>query len=454
MNCQNDKLTIYRAGSVHELWTLSWPMILASASNCALLLVDRIVLSYHSQDAFNISVECMPWFLGFWFTFFSLIGITEVFVGQNNGAHKFKLIGPIVWQMVWVSLATYIIFIPICTHGARYMLSNHSEEALTYLRIILLYSPICYATFGALGSFFIGRGKTKFITILAITESILNAILDVLLVFGYLGFPKLGTAGAAYATLISQIVVFTIAFIVFVSKNNSLKYCTRDYKFKFSILKTCLLIGIPFSISSSINCFTFAFIVRILANYASVNEFTTFGITHSFYGALTFFMDGISKGVSTLCSNYIGSKQIYYIKYILLSALKLEFMFMLILFIVMIIFATSTIRILFPLTGSIAQNAAINLMPIVWVCLFLDGIVLYLQALLISTGDTKFIMNVNLCVFLSTVVIPGYIGITHFHFFSNFLWWLFSIDSMQRILAFYIRYRSERWKQIKILKKT
>lgn len=447
-----NQLTKYSAGTIGELWTLSWPMIIASASNCVLLLIDRIILSYYSQEAFNISVECFPWSLGFWFTFFSLIGVTEVFVGQHNGARKFYKIGPIVWQMIWFSLSTYIIFIPVCLYTTKYMLANPTSDSLGYLRITLLYSPISYATFGALGSFFVGRGKTKFITLLSIVDSILNAIFDILLVFGYCGFPQLGCVGAAYATFIAQFTVFVISFLVFFSEGNHKKYHTRKFRLNLTQLKSCLAIGVPFAISSAINCFSFAFLIKILSKYSPVDEFTAFGLTHSFYSSLTFFTDGISKGVGTLCANFIGACRTDIIKNVLLSSIKIITIFILITSVLTIIFADSTIHNIFPLTSTTAQNTAIKMAYLVCICLFLDGIVVSLQAMLISAGDTKFIMISNLCIFLFTVVIPGYIGITQFSLFSKFLWILFLIDSCERILSFALRYKSGYWKNLKIMR--
>ncbi len=448
-SCHDNRLTIYNAGRIRELWTISWPMIIACATNCILLLVDRIVLSHYSQEAFNTSVECFPWFLGFWFTFFSLIGVTEIFVGQNNGARQFHKIGEIVWQMIWFSFSTYLIFLPVCTYGPQYMLASSSTESAKYLKIILLYSPISYATFGALGSFFVGRGKTKFITFLSFIASVENAILDILLVFGYCNFPQLGTVGAAYATLISHVTVFIISLIIFLSPNNHKKYHTWCFKLNLKQLRTCLSVGVPFAISSFINCFAFAFLIKILAKYSSSEEFTIFGITHSFYGVLLFFADGISRGVSTLCSNYIGAQKIALTKNVLLSSIKLQCIFASILFLILIFFTNKIISIIFPSICTLV-NETTCLMFIVYLCLFLDGIVLYLQALLLSAGDTKFIMISTLCVFLFSVIIPGYIGITQFHIFSKFLWYLFTLDSCERILIFYLRYKSSKWKKLNV----
>ncbi|MDE6432371.1 MAG: hypothetical protein K2L13_03175 [Opitutales bacterium] len=445
------RLTTHRSGSIGELWTLSWPMIVASAANCLLLFIDRIVLSYYSREAFNISVECFPWYIGFWFTFFSLIGATEIFVGQYNGAKNFRKIGPIVWQMIWFSLSTYVIFVPVCVYCVGHMLAHPTADAVGYMRIVLLYTPISFITFAALGSFFVGRGKTKFITLLNLVTTIENAILDIILVFGYCGCPRLGVLGAGYATLISQITVFFISLAVFLSRFNRKKYRTSEIRFDLSQLRSCLSVGVPYAIASSINCFAFALVIKVLSSCCSFDEFTIFGITHSFYTTLMFFGDGVSRGVSALCSNYIGAQKYEFISLVLRSSLKLQSIFGSIILFISLFLAKGLIHVAFPLANTFVQSGALSLIFLAGICLLLDGIMMYLQSTLLSAGDTKFIMITNLATFLLLVVLPAYIGITRFGLYSKFLWYLFNLESITRISIFYSRYHSNKWRAIKIM---
>ena len=197
-------LTKYRSGSVPELFSIAWPMILSSAAGCLMIFGDRLVLAHYSQEAFNANVGTIPWYWTFLFTFLHIISIAEVFVGQFNGAREYHKIGPVVWQMVWASSALWVILIPIAIWGVSPMLAKNLETfGIPYLRISLLFLPVNCMAFGAMMSFFVGRGKTKIVPCITLITNVLNLLLDIWFVFGWGFIPEMGIKGAAWATGIS-----------------------------------------------------------------------------------------------------------------------------------------------------------------------------------------------------------------------------------------------------------
>jgi Na+-driven multidrug efflux pump len=55
-----------------------------------------------------------------------------------------------------------------------------------------------------------------------ITGAVFNIIFDPLLIFGLCGFPKLGVAGAAYATVLGQCVAAVLSLILNVLFNKEI----------------------------------------------------------------------------------------------------------------------------------------------------------------------------------------------------------------------------------------
>ena len=63
-------------------------------------------------------------------------------------------------------------------------------------------------------------GRTFYSMIIQGTEAILNIILDPIMIFGLLGFPKMGVAGAALATVTGQIIALILGFVLNTTRNH------------------------------------------------------------------------------------------------------------------------------------------------------------------------------------------------------------------------------------------
>ena len=114
VNCQESKsLTKYPSGSLRELWAISFPLMLSMMSGSLMIFLDRLLLARFSIDALNACVNATVIAAAWQFAFLTTAAIAEVFVGQYNGAGQHQKIGEPVWQMIWFSLLTGLLFIPL-----------------------------------------------------------------------------------------------------------------------------------------------------------------------------------------------------------------------------------------------------------------------------------------------------------------------------------------------------
>ena len=73
-----------------------------------------------------------------------------------------------------------------------------------------------------------------------ITGAVINIILDPILIFGYFGFPALGTAGAAIATVAGQIIAMTLGFIFNLKCNKEIQFSAHNLRLdKTYVQKIC-----------------------------------------------------------------------------------------------------------------------------------------------------------------------------------------------------------------------
>ena len=179
------------------------------------------------------------------------IGIaTNTMLAQSLGQKDRERASRVAGNAMMISLCFFVVVFLFGLFGARAFIASQTRDSVvvelgtTYLRIVTLLS---FGTIGymCLEKVVMGCGNTKATMIGQLSGAITNIILDPILIFGLLGLPALGVAGAAWATIIGQFVsFFVIAYINF-RKNkevdSGLKYL-RPHKV---ILKTIFTISFP-----------------------------------------------------------------------------------------------------------------------------------------------------------------------------------------------------------------
>lgn len=191
-----------------EVLKLALPLVISTMSSTLMMFIDRMFLAWHSTDAVaaampasmvQFSIICIP--LG-------VATYVNTFVAQYHGAGQPRRIGPIVWQGIWIGVvAMPFLLATLPVARSLFALAGHEPaivdlETICY-RILTLGSGAVIIA-GAQSSFFTGRGATRVVMIVDSLAALLNAGLDYLWIFGHLGFPAMGIAGASAATAVAQ----------------------------------------------------------------------------------------------------------------------------------------------------------------------------------------------------------------------------------------------------------
>jgi putative MATE family efflux protein len=95
-------------------------------------------------------------------------------------------------------------------------------------------------------------GRSIYSTIGQITGAVVNIVLDPILIYGWLGLPKMGVKGAAYATVAGQIVSAVLVFIFHLKLNKEIDKSPKYMKPSWNIIKEIYAIGLPAIISQAL----------------------------------------------------------------------------------------------------------------------------------------------------------------------------------------------------------
>ncbi len=151
-----------------------------------------------------------------------------------------------------------------------------------------------------------GEGNMKAPMIGMVVGTILNIILDPLLIFGLMGFPRLGIDGAAIATVISRFVTSLITVWFLFRPNTLIKIELKNFKFEKLFIKEILWVGIPSSLSHCIMSIAMMILTRILSIFGPL-AIAAYGIGFRIESIIILPVYGIATSVITIVGQNVGA---------------------------------------------------------------------------------------------------------------------------------------------------
>jgi putative MATE family efflux protein len=179
--------------------------------------------------------------------------------------------------------------------------------SLGYLRIVLWTLPLTFWLF-LIGAMLRGIGDSRTPVYFQMVSVLLNTVLDPILMFGWLGFPRLGLNGTAWATIFSQAAA-VVALMCYVPKRRSLVMPQLRPR-RMDLQTTWLLveIGFPSMVQQSVVSVSMLVIVGLVSRFGSLTD-AAFGAglridSIAFMPAMT-----IGIAASTLAGQNLGARK-------------------------------------------------------------------------------------------------------------------------------------------------
>lgn len=230
------------------------PLAVALMGHGVFNLVDAIIVGRVGQGAIAAVTISGLILTVVMLVFDGVSNITAALTAQGHAAGRREQVHAVAWESLWLSLASGVGLGLLFWALAGPMVGWFGLEGEQVRADAIEYQAIM--SLGTVTMFLImqttavlrGVGNSLWPLAILVGSNLLNVLLDILMVFGYWGFPEMGVAGAAWATGISRGVGGLVGFWVMWRGIEGL--CLRDdrFRWRFRYIRSLLLVGLPTSL--------------------------------------------------------------------------------------------------------------------------------------------------------------------------------------------------------------
>lgn len=239
-------------------------------------------------------------------------------VGVNSLLSKFlgmgdrKTASRIAGNAVFLSVCTYILFLIFGLFFVDAYISSQTSDSIiqemgcSYLKIctVLSFGSVIYMIYEKLLQ---GTGKTVLSTIAQVSGAITNIILDPIMIFGMFGCPALGIAGAAYATVIGQVVSLVLGMIFHHTKNKEIETKAEYLVPDKEIITAIYRVGIPAIIMQALMS-VMTYCINIIFVRVSGSVVTAYGIYFKIQQFVFFAAFGLNNAIIPIVAFNYGMR--------------------------------------------------------------------------------------------------------------------------------------------------
>ena len=228
------------------------------------------------------------------------------YLGMNNRERASRLAG----NAIFLGVCTYGLFLLFGLFLAQAYLRTQTGEPLVlelagqYLSIVCIWSLGCnlFMTYEKLLQ---ATGKGHFSTIAQLAGAVANIILDPILIFGYWGLPAMGVAGAAWATVIGQLLSLVLGMVFHHGWNRELPFHWKDLLPEAGLIREIYQIGLQAIVMQALMSFM-TYGVNIILGQVSSDAVTAYGLYYKIQQFAFFAAFGLNNAILPLVAYNYG----------------------------------------------------------------------------------------------------------------------------------------------------
>jgi len=446
------------------------PLIISGGCISLINFTDRLFLMWHSDVQPDAMTASLLAGMLFWTAIaipLAAAGLVTTFVAQYHGSGNDHRVGHVVWQGIWFGFVVMPVLLFLFEPFALvFILFGHEWELVALERTYYFYTLLgCGAAISAeaAASFFRGLGKMRIEMYNNVFCLFLNIFLDYCLIFGNVGFPEWGLAGAAIATAITLWVRFLIyVVLMFVHDYNANKFqILRGMRLDLPLIGRICYYGIPAGLYTFIDCLTFTAFVLLIGGMGTVQRnATTIAFT---LNSFTFIpLNGIGISVTSMVGNQLGKNRPDMARRVTMTAqmigcvyagfFGLAFLVCPELFLSLFAAYTNPEEFAVAEEFAAAHDLCVVLLRFIALYLFFDSSLAIFFGALRGAGDTIFIARL-VGILAPLLPIGSVIGIHYFGLGVLWCWTVLTLYVVAYWFCLMLRYCGRVWESMRVIEK-
>lgn len=298
--------------SYHSIWKLSYPIILSLIAQNIITVIDTAFLGRVGEIELGAAAIGGLFYFSLFMLGFGFGTGAQILMARRNGEGNFGQVGKIFDHTLYIfaAMSSVLILLSLLFSSLflGYFISSEAiyEASAIYLDI-RVWGLLFAFTNVAFRAYFVGITKTRLIGYSAVIMAVVNIVLDYGLIFGRLGFPEMGIAGAALASLIAEGVALLFFIVATWLDADNRKYDVfRFPKFDPDIIKRTWNISVFIMLQNFVSVAGW-FVFFLFIEHSGERPLAISNIVRSIYMMLMIHIWAFSSSVNTLVSNAIGA---------------------------------------------------------------------------------------------------------------------------------------------------
>ncbi len=427
------------------LLTMSGPMMVSMLIQALYNVVDSMFVSYISEGALTaVSLAYPMQNLMIAVATGTGVGVNAL-LSRNLGEKNFEMANRAAGNAIFLGVVSFAVFALVGAVGSRLYFAVQVDDpeiiayGVDYLSVIMVLSVGCFGQV-LLSRLLQSTGKTFYSMVIQLVGAGLNIVLDPIMIFGLLGCPAMGVAGAALATVISQVAGTILGLYYNLRKNPEIRFAWTYLRPSKPVIARIYGVGIPSILLQTVSSLLIFGLNQILVVFSETAT-AVYGVYFKLQGFAFLPIIGMNNGMVPIIAYNYGARKPDRIMETIKLAIRYATLIMVVAVVLFQIFPAQLLGIFQASPEMLAIG--VPALRILSLCFLIGGFPIVASSVFQALG--KGLLSMSISVFRQLILVLPLAYALSLTGELNMVWWSFPIaEVLAGLLALYYLRRAHR----------